>query len=619
MVSSILRVAVWFGLATGIVEGVAFLVFQQLRWSAWIRLNVPVAPEILSIAPFVDLLLFGALGVGLAVVGRLVPRVSIMRYTFLLCCFCAFYDWLALSGHLYRYAVASLALGLAVVVTRWALRHEATCLRAIRASLPVLAAVPVLGAVGIPSGQWLRERLATAQLPAAAPGAPNVLVIVVDTLRADHLSAYGYARPTSPNLDRLARQGVLFENAFSTSSWTLPAHASLVTGRYTYEHHAELRPLDDRYPTIAEALRARGYRTGAFSGNVLLFNRAQGFGRGFLHFEDYFHTLGDAVMRTLYGRETRKYVVSRLRIEDIIGRRRAAAINPAVVRWIERDRSHPFFAFLNYFDTHDPYVPPQPYRSMFATSKHPGGLLRTPEAGDILSLPDMTPEQLQGEIDAYDGAIAYTDDYIGRLLADLRQQGLLDNTFVVVTADHGESFGEHGLFLHRNALYWESIHVPLLVVRPGFIPAGRRVARPVSNVALPATIMALVGAGDHTLFPQRSLADFWSPELPSEWPSPIAELAQAPWGPKRRPVYHGAMKSVVSPDWQYITHEKFGVELYDWHRDPAELNNLAQQPDLQDAVRQFGSELSVLVSRDQPLQSEESVAPVSGPAHAAGS
>lgn len=615
MVRNILRIAAWFGLVTGVVEGVAFVVFQALGWLAWIRVNVPVAPEIIWIAPLVDLFLFGVLGIALALVARFLPRVHMTRYAFLLCAFCAFYDWLALSGHLYRYAVTALALGFAVVVTRWVLEHEASCLRAIRASLPALAVVPVLAAVAVQSGQWLQERLTTAQLPVAVAGSPNVLVIVVDTLRADHLSTYGYMRPTSPNLDRLAQQGVLFENAVSTSSWTLPAHASLVTGRYTYEHHAEMRPLDDRYPTIGEALRARGYRTGAFSGNVMLFNRAQGFGRGFLHFEDYFHTFGDSIMRTLYGREARNYLVPHLGVEDIIGRRRAAAINDSVVRWIERDPSRPFFAFLNYFDTHDPYVPPEPYRRKFATSKNLGGLLRTPEAGDILRYPDMTPEQLQGEIDAYDGAIAYTDDHIGQLLADLRQRGLLDNAFVVVTADHGESFGEHGLFLHRNALYWESIHVPLIMVRPGVVPAGLRVARPVSNATLAATIMALVGAGDQTMFPQPSLTHFWSVDGTSDWPSPIAELAQAPWGPQRRPAYHGAMKSIVSSDWHYILHEKFGAELYGWEEDPGELHDLAHQAEMQDVVSQLGAQLSSLTSHEQPLTPQLGLVPV--PRHAA--
>jgi arylsulfatase A-like enzyme len=594
----VLRIAAWFGLLTGLVEGVAFLVFQRLGWLEWNRAFVPVAWEILWVAPFVDLLLFSSLGVALVVVGRFFHNASMPRFAFLVCAFCAFYDWIALSGRLYHYSVAALALGLAVVVTRWVWRHEATALRWMRGTLPALAAVALLALVGVQGGQRGQERMATTRLPSAAAGAPNVLVIVVDTLRADHLSTYGYARATSPNLDRLAQQGVLFENAISTSSWTLPSHASLVTGRYPHEHGAERGRLDARFTTIAEALLARGYRTGAFSANVVFFNRAQGFGRGFLHFEDYFQTVGDALIRTLYGREAKKYLLPYAPFEDIVGRRSAADINRSALRWIERDTTRPFFAFLNYFDTHDPHVPEQPYRRKFSTQEHPGGILNDDIRRED---PDLTPAQLQGEIDAYDGSVAYTDEHIGRLLAALRQWGLLQNTFVFVTSDHGESLGDHNLFLHRNALYRELIHVPLIIVRPGVVPAGWRIAQPVTNAALPATIMTLVGADGAAEFPQRSLTRSWTADSDrSDWPAPIAELARFRWGPPRRPSTHGATKSVVTSDWHYIIHEKFGVQLYDWKHDPEELRNLAQQAALQSIVTRLGTEVPAFVSQKRP-------------------
>lgn len=612
----VVLMAVWFGLVTGLVEGAGFMTLQQLGWLNWNRMNVPVALEIVWVAPFLDVLLFGGIGVALAAVARLLPRVPLRRYAFPLFVFLVFYDWVALSGHIYHYAIITLALGVTVVLSRWFHRHEAGTLRFLRRSLPGLAIVTLLAFCGIEAGQWLQERAATAQLPPAPTGSPNILVIVVDTLRADHLSGYGYSRPTSPNLDLVARHGVLFENAFSASSWTMPSHASLVTGRYTYEHQAETRPLDNHYPTIGEALLARGYRTGAFSGNVYYFNRWQGFGRGFIHFEDFFHSFGDMFLRTLYGREARKYVLPRLGVEDIPGRKRAADINRAAVRWIERDRSRPFFAFLNYLDPHDPYVPPQPYRTMFATLKHPGGILNQ-EVGRYY--PDMTPAQLQGEIDAYDGAIAYTDDNIAHLLADLQERGAMDNTYVIITADHGESFGEHGLFLHQNALYRELIRVPLIVYRPGYIPAGVRVAPPVSNVALAATVMEFAGAADQTLFPPPSLSRYWrTPDGGSDWPDPVSELAKVPFGPPQRPSYHGAMKSLLSLDWHYIAHDKFGVELYDWKSDPGELRNLAQRPELQDVVSQMRAQLASRASRQQARGHDMSLPRVRGE-NAAGS
>ena len=604
----ILFMAAWFGLVTGLVEGAGFITLQQLGWLNWNRLNVPVALEIVWVAPFLDVLLFGGIGVALAAVAGLLPRVRLTRYAFPLFAFLAFYDWVALSGHMYHYAIITLAFGVAVVLSRWFHRHEAATLRFLRRSVPGLAAVTLLAFCGIEAGQWVQERVATAQLPPAPAGSPNILVLVVDTLRADHLSGYGYSRPTSPNLDRVAQQGVLFENAFSASSWTLPSHASLVTGRYTYEHHAETRPLDNRYPTIGETLMARGYRTGGFSGNVYYFNRWQGLGRGFIHFEDFFCTFGDMFLRTLYGREARKYVLPRLGVEDIPGRKRAADIDRAAVRWIARDRSRPFFAFLNYLDPHDPYVPPQPYRTKFATLKHPGGILNQ-EVGRYY--PEMTPAQLQGEIDAYDGAIAYTDDNIAQLLAALQERGAMENTYVIITADHGESFGEHGLFLHQNALYRELIRVPLIVYRPGYIPAGVRVARPVSNVALASTVMEFAGATGQALFPQPSLSRYWSAsDGGADWPDPVSELAKVPFGPPQRPSYHGAMQSLLSPNWHYLVHEKFGIELYDWRSDPGELRNLAQNAELQDIVSQMGSQLSSLASHEQARGHRMSLRPV---------
>src|SRR5215470_1373262 len=175
----------------------------------------------------------------------------------------------------------------------------------------------------------------------ASSDAPNIIMIVIDALRADHLSSYGYVRPTSPHLDRLAQQGVVFEHALSASSYTLPAHASLLTGRYLYEHGVEWNNrtarFANRYPRLAEALQSRGYRTAAFSANVFWVTRSKGFGRGFIHFEDYFQSVADMAARTLYGRIIETLILRRLGYEDIPARRRASDINRSVLQWIERD------------------------------------------------------------------------------------------------------------------------------------------------------------------------------------------------------------------------------------------------------------------------------------------
>jgi arylsulfatase A-like enzyme len=482
-----------------------------------------------------------------------------------------------------------MALGLAVTFSRWSYQHPEGALRFLRRSLPWVVTVAVLALCGIQGGAWLKERLEVASLPAPAPDAPNIMVIVVDALRADHLSSYGYMRPTSPNIDNLARQGVLFESAFSTAPWTAPAHASLLTGRYPYEHRVfwignKIPYLDDSYPVLPEALREQGYRTAAFSANTDWFTSRTGFGRGFMRFEDYFHSPVEAVMRTYYGESILSLVLPRLPgYEGGPGRKWATDVNRSVLRWLDHDGERPFFVFLNYFDVHDPYLPPQPYRSRFSELENPGGTLNG--EGSFMAL---TAAQLQSEIDAYDGAISYVDHQIGQLLMEMERRGLSNDLLLVFTSDHGESFGEHGVYLHANSVYREEIHVPLILWRSGHFPAGLRISQPVTNAALPATIMGLLGKNDQTRFPGPSLAQLWeNPEAPTDWPLPLAEMEYRPWKPENAPSRHGPMKSLVSPQWHYIDHEVLGVEVYDWRRDHQEANNLADTPEGQSVIDWF--------------------------------
>jgi arylsulfatase A-like enzyme len=454
-----------------------------------------------------------------------------------------------------------------------------------------VVAATLLALIGIQGGLWLQERIAMAKVPAASPRCPNIILIVIDALRADHLSCYGYSRPTSPNLDRLAKEGVMFENAFAASSWSLPSHASLFTGRYPYEHTAGwTRPkalLNGHHLTLAEALRSQGYRTAAFSANVFWVTREQGLARGFIHFEDYFHSIADMVLRTLYGRVIEKYLLQTLGFEDIPARKRASDVNRSVLHWLDRDDEKPFFVFLNYMDTHDPYLPPQPYYNKFSKFKNPSGILNWRVGRNN---PQMTPQQLQSEIDAYDASIAYVDDHIGQLLAELQSRGLGQNTLVVITSDHGEALGNHDLFLHGNSLYLEEIHVPLIFRLTRQLPAGVQIVQPVTNAALPVTVMNLIGASDQTPFPGISLTQLWeASETHRNWPEPLSEVEQVPWAPQTSPAYNASMKSLVNSQWHYIIHDTAGTELYNWKSDPWELYNLAERPEMLKIVASFRS------------------------------
>jgi len=420
----------------------------------------------------------------------------------------------------------------------------------------------------------------------------------LDTLRADHLSSYGYSRPTSPEIDRIASQGVLFENAIAPCSWSLPSHASLLTGRAPSEHgmqNVQAMPWPgwrekslSGYPSLGEVLRHRGYRTGAFSANRIYFTRNVGLGRGFIHFEDYFDSVGDSFVRTLYGREFARLYLNRsenskvtralryLGLEswldkdsegsgDVGGaygvRKRASAVNQELMQWIDRDRQHPFFAFLNYLDVHYSYGGPPGYPK---------------------------PDWDRGStVDEYDAGLKYVDDYIGRLLRDLERREAR-NTIVVITSDHGESLGAHGLSYHGAALYRELIQVPLIISYPQQIPKGLRVAVPVSITGIPGTVMDLLADREPGVFPGPSLSALWkSQNQQTNWPYPISELAQTDIiVPADRVVEgkipiatNGWMKSLVAPRWHLITHEKFGHQLYDWTNDPKESNNLIDSPE----------------------------------------
>lgn len=612
---SLLILGLGAGIAAGLVEGVGLMLFQRINWERWGPM-MHVSWEIFWISPIVDAILFVSLALLGSVVSRLAPRLPVMRTLVFLLTFLSVYDWLTLTSRLYLRACLLLALGVAVAFARWSGKREAPFLQFWKRATPWILAAWILAFVGIQGGKWMHERNAVAHLPAATPGTPNVLVIVVDTLRADHVSSYGYARPTTPNLDRMAQQGVRFENAISACSWSLPSHVSLLTGLYQFQHGVgSVRPEPwlgwhgrglGGFPTLGEALQRKGYRTGAFSANRTYFSRDLGFGRGFVHFEDYFHSASDAFVRTLYGREfariylkrsehslvkrtLRKLGFTSLLDQDAEGsgsyggafgvRKRADVVNQEVLDWVDRDHQRPFLAFLNYFDVHDPYGAPRAYP--------------TP------SWPQQT------KLDAYDNGVKYVDDSIGRLMEELGRRGLAQNTLVIITSDHGESLGQHHLRTHGKALYWELIHVPLVIWYPGHIPAGVAISTPVTNAAIPATVMNLLGADTPSAFPLSSLSALWQSAGLPNWPDPLSELAHNAISDKEDQAARavvptastGAMKSLVTPQWQLITHETMGDQLYDWVLDPAESNNVTHTQDGQAIAGGLNSRLDNVMKR----------------------
>lgn len=575
----ILQMALWFGLVAGLVEGVLLYALQRYDALKGQITYLGSDWQVLWVAPIFDALFFLLAGLFLAVAGQFPPQKFAKRIVYFVFCFLLFFDWLIiyLSGRLSPVATGVLAAGIAYQVSMVIYEREKRFVPFIQRSFKVLAGVTVALLVIIQGGFWIQERVAVGNLPEAKVDSPNVLLIVVDTLRADHMSLQGYERETDPTMKRIASEGVMFENAYATSSWTLTAHASLFTGRWPYEHKADGgRDLDETYPTIAEALTARGYRTGAFNGNFETVTKRWGFARGFVHFEDYYQTPPQLAVSSLYGRFLEYYALHKVfNMEFSIDRRWAPSVNQSALDWIDQDSHKPFFVFINYYDVHAPYISPE--RARFSEFENPGGLVNTDwTTADIYN--PKTPEQVQGEIDAYDGGIYYTDQQIDWLLKELDTRGVLDNTIVMITSDHGELFGEHGLWEHHNSLYKPVIHVPMIIWRPGSVPQNLRIDTPVSNVALPATILDLLGEPEQSQFPGPSLAELWrDPSSAVKFPDPIAEMAQSSWVNPNHLAISGDMFSVISPEWQYIEHSKLGVELYDMENDPDQLNNVAEE------------------------------------------
>jgi arylsulfatase A-like enzyme len=325
-----------------------------------------------------------------------------------------------------------------------------------------------------------------AALLAGCGGAPpNVLLIVIDTARADRFSVNGYERDTSPEIASLAAEGAVYENAYTPSPWTLPAHASLFTGLFPSAHGADAGHLllDQEHRTLAEALGEAGYRTLGYVESPWV-GKAHGFHQGFGTYEE--------IWSKVPGTEG----------EDM----GAALITQRVDRWLTwREETpdvsrQPFFIFINYFEPHLPYSPPDPERTRFLSPPIDGAtvdrlrrLKHPKEMPYILGLEPLDPEEARILSDLYDGEISYVDRRIGEVVDLLRRRGLLDRTIVVVTSDHGELIGEHGLLDHKLNVYEELLRIPLVLRYPPAVGAGQRIDSTVMLQDLFPTILSLAG------------------------------------------------------------------------------------------------------------------------------
>jgi len=398
------------------------------------------------------------------------------------------------------------------------------------------------------------------------PEHPNVLLITIDTLRADHLGCYGYRLPTSSNIDRLAKYGVLFSDCTVQWPLTWPSMASMNTGAYPkttgIEH--KLSVLPDSFYMMAEIFKGAGYATGAVVANFTV-GRKYGFSQGFDHFVESWQEMWEKEQGNVPivhdSRILKKYT-------------NATIVTDQALAWLAQIKeARPFFLWLHYMDPHGPYIPPLEYRAFFRDAH---------ESMDV-PLSDIPRYQRRGKKEGpitdlgfykteYDREIRYLNDEVGRLFAELSWQGLDANTLIVFTADHGESLDENDYYLEHGKLpYQPSAHIPLILVQKGVLPSGKTIKHPVGLIDLSATVLDFAGIDIPASFEGHSLRDL----ILGDQESPKPEYVFMRSG-------KGTEMTVRSGKWKLIHFQtrksnENQFELYDIHDDPYERIDVASE------------------------------------------
>jgi arylsulfatase A-like enzyme/energy-converting hydrogenase Eha subunit B len=395
---------------------------------------------------------------------------------------------------------------------------------------------------------------------------PNVVLISIDTLRADRLSTYGYERPTSPVLSELAAQGVLFRKAISPGNWTPPGHASLFTGMFPKTHGAfqmEYPALGPASLTLAEILSAAGYRTGAIVANSSSLSRPFGFDQGFAFYDDrparshgYQPVLNGflTAFPLLQGWATKPF-------------RTAEEVTVTTCEWLRQNADAPFFLFVNYMDPHYPYAPPPPHHARFGGGR--AFLFPDPRWDILRGSRGPTHEESEHFRALYDGEVAYVDRSVGRLLEEITRIGVYERSLIVVTSDHGEFLGEHGLCGHGVGPYQPVHHVPLIVKYPGNGPVAVE-ENWVSLVDVMPTILETAGLPAQTPIQGQVLGRATHPVMIEGAPDPALTRYYG-----RR--FEKSYKGVYEGAWKLVSYSDGAVELFNVRDDPGEVVNLASR------------------------------------------
>ena len=559
-----LLVAAWFALLAGTARAGHYAVIRWLtdafQWTG---------DHVMWMAPLAHMVIFAVAAVPLAALAALVPRLVSARLVVGLFATVAAFSFLLLFPRLHHLASLALAIGAGLRLSGWVVRQPARARTlAWRSGGAFAAASGVLASVAL-LGEWRWEQRAVASLTPPANGAPNVLLLILDTVRSSSMHLYGLPRPNTPHIERVAADGVVFERAVATTSWTLPTHVTLLSGRYPTEFAADwLAPMDDSVPHLAEVLSRRGYATGAFVANLNYTTRETGLARGFAHWRDYRRTarellLSSSLLQSDLVRDLRAAAIARKPMDALRAlarfrwsssdrylahdRKPADVVVDEFLAWERGVSGRPWFAMLNFFDAHAPYKPRAPFDTMFAAG---------------------------GPAAAYEGAIATIDRELGRAFETLRARGAYERTIVVVTSDHGELFGEHGMWEHGDHLYLPLLHVPLVIQAPAGLPAGIRVPYTVSLRDVPATLLDLAGlAAEATPIAGVSLRRLANATSSTERSPAAASLTlHSPGSGATPPALRYA--SLVDDSLQLIIDEAGTGSLYDLRTDPDQARDI---------------------------------------------
>lgn len=431
----------------------------------------------------------------------------------------------------------------------------------------ILSAVTILASIVLPLSALRPSHGDAGRGAMPLPPFPSVVLIVIDALRPDELSCYGAEATSTPNIDRFAASSALFTNATSSSSWTKTSIASLFSSMSPSRHGVlgESDALDDRVPTLVELLEERGYLTAAFVGNPWL-APLFGFSRGFGLYFDRFHRLRRLLpLEQVY----RKRILTPLAFPD------GEEILTKAAEWIRANRETPFFLYLHLMDVHDPYLPPPPYDRMYLPKEFSS--LTRRELGQLEKRfrtvsADSTLLPLARAL--FRGGVSHADHLIGGFLTFLEREGLFDESLILLTADHGEEFLEHGKTTHGKSLYEEVLRVPLIGHFPTSLTRGMLIEAPVALIDVAPTVLELACAEVPAGAQGMSLLSF----LRREDRESARFVGRARVSEVK--TREGLLRCVVERDWKIImTSDEKGVpqslELYDLAHDPGELEDLS--------------------------------------------